>query len=419
MDICPQYADGPVCCDKNQLDTLTSQIGIPRQLFGRCPACLKNFINIFCASTCDPNASQFIDGLLKWEEDKKELEVTTATVYLDDEYAHGVFNSCKNVIDPQDNAQKVVDLMCSNADPCTVEAWFRYLGIGNPYVPFPMQYKFDNGSLPKPPGVVAYNATYYPCNCHNDSDYSLQCSCTDCGTKDVCPPPPLPLKNNFPIKWISIGIAAVGGVIVLLIFITTLIAGILQLIRTPKGYSQIDGGRTSTSYGTMPDDDDNDSPTSSIGSINDEQNVDMNVKDDSSCCYSYFKFGAYFEHWVKRVFYLWGKFATKFWYIVIPTGLVVMGVFASGMYRFKVVTNPVELWSAPNSRARLEKNYFDEHFGPFYRTEMIIVKPHNQTAYFSGDNGQGSTAVFGPALAWPVLNEVSFNLKFYCVRKTV
>ncbi len=410
LDICPQYANGPVCCDKNQLDTLTGQIGIPRQLLGRCPACLKNFINIFCASTCDPNASQFLDGKLQYDKDKKEFEVTSATVYLDDEYAHGVFNSCKNVINPQDNAQKVVDLMCNNADPCTVEAWFQYLGTGNPYVPFPMRYKFDDGSLPKPPGVVAYDATYYPCNYHNGSDYSLQCSCTDCGTEDVCPPAPLPLKNNFPIKWISIGIAAVGGAIVLIIFIITLIAGIIQLVRKPTGYSQIDGGRTSTSYGTMSEDDD-DSPTSSVGSINDDLVVD--AKDDySSCCYSWYKFGAYFENWIKHVFYLWGKFATKFWYIVIPTGIVVMGVFASGMYRFEVVTDTVKLWSAPDSRARLEKNYFDENFGPFYRTEMIIVKPLNQTVYFKGDNGQGGTGTFGPAMAWPVLNEVSFNLTF-------
>ncbi|VVC88611.1 unnamed protein product [Leptidea sinapis] len=39
----------------------------------------------------------------------------------------------------------------------------------------------------------------------------------------------------------------------------------------------------------------------------------------------------------------------------------------------QVTTNPVELWAAPNSRSRLEREYFDSHFEPFYRTEMLII----------------------------------------------
>lgn len=45
-----------------------------------------------------------------------------------------------------------------------------------------------------------------------------------------------------------------------------------------------------------------------------------------------------------------------------------------GIKYMKVTTDPVELWAAPNSRARLEREYFDSHFEPFYRTEMIIIK---------------------------------------------
>lgn len=32
-----------------------------------------------------------------------------------------------------------------------------------------------------------------------------------------------------------------------------------------------------------------------------------------------------------------------------------------------VTTNPVELWASPNSRSRVEREYFDSHFEPFYR----------------------------------------------------
>lgn len=41
----------------------------------------------------------------------------------------------------------------------------------------------------------------------------------------------------------------------------------------------------------------------------------------------------------------------------------------------EVTTDPIELWSAKVSRARREKDYFDEKFGPFYRTTQIFLRP--------------------------------------------
>lgn len=42
-----------------------------------------------------------------------------------------------------------------------------------------------------------------------------------------------------------------------------------------------------------------------------------------------------------------------------------------------VTTNPVELWASPHSRARIERKFFDSHFGPFYRIEQIIIHAKN------------------------------------------
>jgi len=39
----------------------------------------------------------------------------------------------------------------------------------------------------------------------------------------------------------------------------------------------------------------------------------------------------------------------------------------------KVTTDPVELWASPHSRSRIEREYFDKHFEPFYRNEQIII----------------------------------------------
>ena len=411
-DICPQYADGPVCCDGTQLETLHNQIKPSLALFGRCPACIKNFVNNFCATTCDPNMSLFMTGDLA-RYNSTTFQITQARIDLRDEYAQDLFDSCKNVQDPSDNAEKVVDLMCNGVQPCTTKDWFAYLGSGNPYVPFPMTYKFFDDHTNGTDGMVPRSGYNYPCN---SSDLTYQCSCSDCGTPNVCPPPPSPIPNNFPTTLIMISVGCGGAAIVILLFFAALIAGIIQLLLKPKGYSRIGSGSPRpNSYGTMPEED-NDSPTNSVGSINDDDMSESTQMDGSQCCcYGCFKLGAHFERLIKRAFYLWGKVATTFWPVVIVVGVIVVAALSSGVYRFQVVTNTVELWSAPNSRARTEKNYFDAHFNPFYRTEMIIIKPRNQSIFTRIDiPSVTGGAMFGPALQWDVLNEVSLS-QFYLV----
>ncbi|CAF5118294.1 unnamed protein product, partial [Rotaria socialis] len=50
-----------------------------------------------------------------------------------------------------------------------------------------------------------------------------------------------------------------------------------------------------------------------------------------------------------------------------------------GLLKFKVTTDPVLLWSAKSSIARQQKDYFDKHFKPFYRTTQIIIVPDDQS----------------------------------------
>jgi Niemann-Pick C1 protein len=47
---------------------------------------------------------------------------------------------------------------------------------------------------------------------------------------------------------------------------------------------------------------------------------------------------------------------------VLLVGVLVATVLSCGNAMFKVIADPVRLWSAPTSRARLEKDYFDKHF---------------------------------------------------------
>lgn len=56
---------------------------------------------------------------------------------------------------------------------------------------------------------------------------------------------------------------------------------------------------------------------------------------------------------------------------------VIIGL-GHGAFYLKITTDPVELWAGPNSRSRVEKDYFDSRFSPFYRTNQIFIKPLKQ-----------------------------------------
>ena len=46
---------------------------------------------------------------------------------------------------------------------------------------------------------------------------------------------------------------------------------------------------------------------------------------------------------------------------------------STGVQWLRVETDPVELWAAPLSRSRVERDFFDKVFRPFYRTAQVIV----------------------------------------------
>lgn len=48
-----------------------------------------------------------------------------------------------------------------------------------------------------------------------------------------------------------------------------------------------------------------------------------------------------------------------------------------GIKYLKITTDPVELWAAPNSRSRVEREVFDSNFEPFYRIEQVIDEMTN------------------------------------------
>ena len=58
---------------------------------------------------------------------------------------------------------------------------------------------------------------------------------------------------------------------------------------------------------------------------------------------------------------------------VLFLGFLFIVALGHGIKYMHLTTDPVELWASPSSRARIERNYFDSHFEPFYRNEQIII----------------------------------------------
>ncbi|GBP22437.1 NPC intracellular cholesterol transporter 1 homolog 1b [Eumeta japonica] len=75
----------------------------------------------------------------------------------------------------------------------------------------------------------------------------------------------------------------------------------------------------------------------------------------------------------KDSFVWWGTTMASHPRIVLFFGLFFILTLGYGVLQMKVTTDPVELWAAPDSRSRVEHQYFDSRFEPFYRTEMLII----------------------------------------------
>jgi hypothetical protein len=60
QSLCPSL-NGNVCCTEQQFDTLRVQVQQAVPILVGCPACLRNFLNLFCQLSCSPNQSLFIN----------------------------------------------------------------------------------------------------------------------------------------------------------------------------------------------------------------------------------------------------------------------------------------------------------------------------------------------------------------------
>lgn len=66
---------------------------------------------------------------------------------------------------------------------------------------------------------------------------------------------------------------------------------------------------------------------------------------------------------------------------VLLFSAIIVAIFSAGLKSIELTTDPVELWSSPNSRARQEKDFHDRNFGPFFRTNQLILTAPDRTGH--------------------------------------
>nr|CAH7739258.1 unnamed protein product [Callosobruchus chinensis] len=426
--------DGPLCCDYAQLRTFDQSMGMPSSLLRRCPSCFVNLRRHLCMLTCAPNQSDFLKVKnTSMNHETNKTYITEMDIHVTDDYLWGTFNSCIQVSVPA-TGTKALDLMCGpwGAVRCNPMRWFAYMGDKDTIsVPFQMNYINEtkhpnNGFKPMDPPTI-------PCSQSVDG-VSAACSCVDCASSCPVPPPPAPKPEPFVIAgfdgldFLMVIVFLAGSTAFLLAVsvcgkrsqenfraVGSSIAAELgqrsEELRAAVGRRLAGGGpphrhASQVALGEAALDAE-DSPLqqpskrSSVASeVAHDHELDSHSINKSSEEYEkpsslIEKLGANSDLYLQKFFEKWGTYcAQKPWLVLFLGGCLVV-TLGHGIKYLKVTTDPVELWASPTSRSRVEREYFDSHFEPFYRTEQVIIRATNLSEIHH--NTSDGIIVYGPA----------------------
>ena len=387
--ICPEFKGQNTCCSTKQLEALSNNLETMSQLTTRCPACWNNMRRLYCQLTCNRDQSVYMDP-----KTVKNFTIQEINYYVSPTFKQGLFDSCKDVTFPGNN-EKVLNLLCgTSAEKCTAQKLLRYMGnTMNGFAPFDIYY----------PELMTLNTTISPMNitvfnCSKQfidpqtNQTASACSCQDCVTS--CPVLPTPPPQPVPRKIMGLDLLSFSLLVaylgLLVIFFP--LSLVCAMRKKQKRYTLVPSNAQANlkySGGSYP-------PVTS-------SSLPVMVDSSPGLCE---RLGGKMEDVLHRQFTKWGIYCSTHPFLVMGCSILVVAVLACGLVRFTVTTDPVELWSAPNSIARKQKDIFDSKFGPFYRTEQLIIQSVNKTPTGYYRYGDGKFIPFGPIFRLDLLNQV-------------
>ncbi|XP_027329526.1 NPC intracellular cholesterol transporter 1 isoform X3 [Abrus precatorius] len=351
QSLCPSIT-GNVCCTEDQFDTLRVQVQQAIPILVGCPACLRNFLNLFCELSCSPNQSLFIN-VTTISEVKGNMTVDGIDYYITETFGEGLYNSCKDVKFGTMNT-RAMDFVGAGAS--NYKEWFGFLGAkappGFPGSPYSIQFKT---SVPDSSPMELMNASVYLCN-----DTSLGCSCGDCPSSPVCSSaePSPPRKDPCSVRIGSLKVECVDfSLAILYIVLVIVLFGwvLLQKTRLRR--------RLGSSVEPLLND------TVSEGSSFANLQKDGTHPEEGQNVAQF----SYVQECLSSFYRTYGRWAARKPTIVLCSSLAIVILLSLGLIRFKVETQPEKLWVGPGSKAAEEKDFFDNHLAPFYRIEQLII----------------------------------------------
>jgi Niemann-Pick C1 protein len=341
-------------------------------LISPCPACRNNFRSFFCAFTCSPQQGSFVNVTSTQKTQTGLTAVKSVDFFVTDQHGQGFFDSCKNVQVGNTNGY-AMDLIGGGAKD--YPSFFKYMGDEKP-IGSPFQIDFP---LTMPPELTPLDTT--PRNCA-DNDLRSRCTCVDCPV--ICPslpyvPPPDTSPTCFvgSISCLSFILILGYSLAVFGLFVGYIVQVTLQR-RRERTYERV---ALSTEAA---------SPMYSRGLVG-AASLSHHFEDDSLGTHSgesrRLGRGASLldpletlqprqyplNNVMRRGFYRLGLFAASSPWLTFALVFLMVGLLNIGWKKFEVETDPVRLWVSPSSESKQQKDFFDENFGPFYRTEQIFV----------------------------------------------
>ncbi|KAF8305447.1 hypothetical protein DL93DRAFT_355458 [Clavulina sp. PMI_390] len=373
VDVCGlDYSTGPVCCSSEQLDSLASNLNQAEALISSCPACRNNFRDFFCSFTCSPNQASFVNVTSTQITSTDETAVETVDYYVGSHHAQGFFDSCKDIKFGATNGY-AMELLGGGAK--SYQEFFQFLGDVRPGLGSPFQINFP-GSAPST--ISPYDPP--PRSCAG-TDLASRCTCIDCPS--VCSVlPSIPPPGEEP--YCHVGLMSCLTFVLVLTYALSLFSflsgyGIVTALRKRRGSAHgrirlLHGRTPSIQSGGSPD-----TPTSghlvgatSLGGYYDD-NVSLgrgaSLLDPDNLQQRQYRLNTILRRW----FYRLGYFCASSPFITLFLACIFVAGSNAGWKFFSVEKDPVRLWVPPTSESRANMDFFDEHFGPFYRAEQIFL----------------------------------------------
>lgn len=335
------------CCTLPQLIGMTESLQLAEGILGRCPACFRNFARQICEMNCSPDQSRFLEVETETTADGIAY-VETIAYRLHEDFMVNAHASCAGVVVPQTGVP-AINMMCGAAPVCDADAWFGFLGdtTNNPLAPV----QVDILRWPTTEDSMSVSAL----TCNETYGDDPPCSCADCSAS--CPIGTEPVVSEqctiLSVNCIGFGAGIAFFVLTVIIFIIICLFEYRsnRLVNTKSQNQTFDSSQNSivTFFQTM---------FSKIGGISASYPVVM---------------------------------------IMLTTWLVF--AMSGGILSLNITANPIELWSAPNSRSRQELDYFNSRFGPFYRAAQVFLT-------FDLDPFEVNNVTYGPAFRFEAIKEL-------------